>query len=820
MSLGGEFKFNFSNSVLFGASKKENDQPKQSQQSQTTKLPTTNHEPTPAQTQRNEKQQDEDEYEPVYMNPNVFTPTVKEFVSSSGQKILLKPKVTSLEAVLSRNDELDNINNKLDDQSSLINMSKLYTKLEIQEKIEQEEQKFKKNSLKPAFTGQGILPISKKQKKNANKLWTEKYRPNNFLDLVGSEKTNRFILQWLTQWNEMALNKPNPPKANSFNGGTNRPNSFQQQQQQQQQPDPFNRPRHKILLIHGPPGIGKTSIAHAIARQLDYYIQEINASDERAGTKVKDKIMNVMKNSNFSGKPACLIVDEIDGASEFGFMKFLNDLIYEDKKATNKVIHERDSKSKKQNDKNVKGLLKRPIIALCNDVYANALEKLKPHCEIVQLRKPPRHLILSTLKKICKKEHLQVSDKFLGFLVDSTDGDLRNCINFLQFNSSSDFLDDAASRLSSKDSQISWFLLLNDVFSRSHRFSKTEQFNSLFNRLSSAPSSIDKVNNGCFNVMLDLENTSLHKLDQTQDWVFFNDIIKTKFSDFERTDLTYYNCVAPMRFFQIFNDIGAINDSKRYSYKSKDETFESKKQISELIRKLRFATLGTNEMNLIKYELPLLNLIMTPVEANNKSLDHNNEKMQHIYNLIDDYHFGFEFKKPEFSADRSRINQTTQIFRPNLDLCSISIGTVDHRKSVLMNKIHTGYTNHANKNNNSNSTTTTEEYILRKRKRKEETAAAEPETKKRPEQGSKGSASAVSTVDFFRSKYSAFASHVTHGKDKDAESSNQEENGAADNKNESSHRNVMNDNENRIWVKYHEGFSNAVRKEIQWQDLF
>lgn len=41
--------------------------------------------------------------------------------------------------------------------------------------------------------------------------------------------------------------------------------------------DHFERPERKILLVHGQPGLGKTTLAHVVAQTAGYSVIEINA---------------------------------------------------------------------------------------------------------------------------------------------------------------------------------------------------------------------------------------------------------------------------------------------------------------------------------------------------------------------------------------------------------------------------------------------------------------------------------------------------------------------------------------------------------------
>ena len=64
-------------------------------------------------------------------------------------------------------------------------------------------------------------------------------------------------------------------------------------------------------------GLGKTTLAHIVAKHCGYRPVEINASDDRTGAALSTRIVDATHMQPVIGAklPNCVIIDEIDGAA-------------------------------------------------------------------------------------------------------------------------------------------------------------------------------------------------------------------------------------------------------------------------------------------------------------------------------------------------------------------------------------------------------------------------------------------------------------------------------------------------------------------------
>lgn len=96
------------------------------------------------------------------------------------------------------------------------------------------------------------------------------------------------------------------------------------------------------------------------------------------------------------------------------------------------LLNEKPAKKGRGQKQGARQLLRRPIICICNDLYAASLARLRPHTRIIRFQKAADIHLVRRLRDICEKEGLRPDGASLSTLVGVAQGDMRGCINALQ----------------------------------------------------------------------------------------------------------------------------------------------------------------------------------------------------------------------------------------------------------------------------------------------------------------------------------------------------------------------------------------------------
>ena len=186
-------------------------------------------------------------------------------------------------------------------------------------------------------------------------------------DFVGNENSRKKIIEWFVKWE---------------NGS-------------------------KPILLVGPPGVGKTSFVHALCREFNIDLVELNASDTRNKNMLAQIVFPIFSNASLTGKNYVLFLDEIDGISkreDSGGLDFLVELF---KEPTIRVI----MAANKSNE---------------------AVKKISKVSKTVTFAPIPPRLSMLYLDKILKIQNssLKVNNKLE--LVRNSIGDIRALLNAAQ----------------------------------------------------------------------------------------------------------------------------------------------------------------------------------------------------------------------------------------------------------------------------------------------------------------------------------------------------------------------------------------------------
>jgi len=198
-------------------------------------------------------------------------------------------------------------------------------------------------------------------------MWSEKYRPQNISDMIGNEESRSSIIEWFTKWKK----------------GT------------------------KPLLLVGPPGIGKTTIAYLTVKQFGYDMIGLNASDVRGKSQINEILSPVLGNVSVLGVPMIFIdeVDGIHGRGDYGGAEALIEILKEPTV---------------------------PMILAANSDTSDKMKSIKKVVKTISFKKIPPRLLKIYLENILKKENVTLSPGSMMKIIDRSQGDIRSMINLTQ----------------------------------------------------------------------------------------------------------------------------------------------------------------------------------------------------------------------------------------------------------------------------------------------------------------------------------------------------------------------------------------------------
>ncbi len=170
----------------------------------------------------------------------------------------------------------------------------------------------------------------------------------------------------------------------------------------------YKQQKKKALLLYGPRGSGKTSLAIALAGQTGSELVEFNASDARNKKIIDETLKNTVSQMSLFARQKIILFDEVDGLSgtkDRGGIQALIDIM---KKSPY------------------------PIILTANDVWSKKLSSVRRYCLLAELKSLSAKTVLEVLNNVCEIEGIPFEKEALNALARRSGGDLRGCLVDLQ----------------------------------------------------------------------------------------------------------------------------------------------------------------------------------------------------------------------------------------------------------------------------------------------------------------------------------------------------------------------------------------------------
>lgn len=199
-------------------------------------------------------------------------------------------------------------------------------------------------------------------------LYTDKYAPKKIDDLIGNDDIRSRVRQWILNW--------------------------------------LAGKRQRPLLLSGPPGIGKTAMAYAAAKEYELDLIEMNASELRNKKRIEKVLHGAMVAGSLFGRGKLVLIDDVDalqGRKDFGGAG-----------AIVKVLKECAC----------------PIMLTATDAWDKKVSSIRSECEMLAMKKVSKPSIRKFLGRIAKEE--EADESLVEQIAENSSGDVRSALNDLQ----------------------------------------------------------------------------------------------------------------------------------------------------------------------------------------------------------------------------------------------------------------------------------------------------------------------------------------------------------------------------------------------------
>ncbi|OAP55551.1 hypothetical protein AYL99_10524 [Fonsecaea erecta] len=274
--------------------------------------------------------------------------------------------------------------------------AKIRKQAEEEEERERERQKEAGKVAKAAAarTGAPIPSAKHKGPRVEDRLWVDKYAPDTMGAVCGNKGQVEGLQRWLRNW-------PKSAKSDFKKAGADGKGIF------------------RAALLHGPPGVGKTTAAHLVAKLEGYDVVESNASETRNKKLLETGLTGVLDTTSLLGyfagdgkkveqskRKLLLIMDEVDGmsAGDRGGVGALASIV----KKTNV-----------------------PMILICNERNQPKMRPLTNVTAEFQFRRPTTDMIRGRIATILFREGMRLPTPIINALIEGCNGDIRQIINMI-----------------------------------------------------------------------------------------------------------------------------------------------------------------------------------------------------------------------------------------------------------------------------------------------------------------------------------------------------------------------------------------------------